>query len=241
MRTRPLPDTSMTVGEFQEDALTWASDIQPEEINSQNQLLTSNSDIEFEEISSTNPFLSSNFPDSLSHCDFATACTFYATFNPCFHSTEQADENVPSTQPRNIMEKVENIHINERAIMEKEAEKIKYMPTTETSSLGRGLRTSTTVRTLCFFCGPLRFFLTTKKTEPGASQRRRRRRRRQLFKVLTVNHVSSPRRKDTLHHAHTVNLVIKAEKGITKNLCDKDLVELWGEVLARFASKPLFY
>ena len=65
----------MTIGEFQEDARTWASDI------------------EFEEINSTNPFLSSNSPHPLSDCDFATACTFYTTFNPCFHSLEQADEN----------------------------------------------------------------------------------------------------------------------------------------------------
>ena len=75
IRTQPLPDTSMTIGEFQEDAHTWASDI------------------EFEEINSTNPFSSSNSPHSLSDCDFATACTFYTTFNPCFHSSEQADEN----------------------------------------------------------------------------------------------------------------------------------------------------
>ena len=75
IRTQPLPDTSMTIGEFQEDAHAWASDI------------------EFEEINSTNPFSSSNSPHSLSDCDFATACTFYTTFNPCFHSSEQADEN----------------------------------------------------------------------------------------------------------------------------------------------------
>ena len=58
IRTQPLPDNSMTIGEFQDDAHTWASDI------------------EFEEINSTNPFLSSNSPHSLSDCDFATACTF---------------------------------------------------------------------------------------------------------------------------------------------------------------------
>ena len=39
------------------------------------------------------PFSSSNSPHSLSDCDFATTCTFYTTFNPCFHSSEQADEN----------------------------------------------------------------------------------------------------------------------------------------------------
>ena len=65
----------MTIGKFQEDAHTWASDIKIEEINS------------------TTPFSSSNSPHSLSDCDFATACTFYTTFNPCFHSSEQADEN----------------------------------------------------------------------------------------------------------------------------------------------------
>ena len=75
IRTQPLPDTYMTLGKSQEDAHTWASDI------------------EFEEINSTNPFSSSNSPHSLSDCDFATACTFYTTFNPCFHSSEQADEN----------------------------------------------------------------------------------------------------------------------------------------------------
>ena len=75
IRTQPLPDASMTIGEFQEDAHTWASDIK------------------FEEINSTTPFSSSNPPHSLSDCDFATACTFYTTFYPCFHSSEQADEN----------------------------------------------------------------------------------------------------------------------------------------------------
>ena len=74
IRTQPLPGTSMTIGECQEDAHTWASDI------------------EFEEINSTNPFSSSNSPHSLSDCDFATACTFYTTFNPCFRSSEQADD-----------------------------------------------------------------------------------------------------------------------------------------------------
>ena len=71
IRTQPLPDTSMTIGEFQEDAHTWPSDIN----------------------NSTTPFSSSSSPHSLSDCDFATACTFYTIFNPCFPSSEQADEN----------------------------------------------------------------------------------------------------------------------------------------------------
>ena len=75
IRTQPLPDTYVTLGKSQEDAHTWASDI------------------ELEEIHFTNPFSSSNYPHSLSNCDFATACTFYTTFNPCFRSSEQADEN----------------------------------------------------------------------------------------------------------------------------------------------------
>ena len=95
MRTQPLPDTSMTIGKFQEDALKWASDIKFEKkINSKNLSSTSSSDIEFEEITSTNPFLSSSSPHSPPQCGFATACTLYATFNPCLHSTEQADPNI---------------------------------------------------------------------------------------------------------------------------------------------------
>ena len=70
IRTQPLPDTSMTIGEFQEDAPNWASDIELEEINSKN------------------PSSSSNSPHSLSDSDFATVCTFSTTFNPCFHSSE---------------------------------------------------------------------------------------------------------------------------------------------------------
>ena len=66
IRTQPLPDTSMTIGEFQEDAHTWASDIK------------------FEEINPTNPFSSSNSPHSLSDCDFATACAFLHYFQPMF-------------------------------------------------------------------------------------------------------------------------------------------------------------
>ena len=66
IRTQPLPDTSMTIGEFQEDAHTWASDI------------------EFEEINSTNPFSSSNSPHSLSDCDFAYRLHLLYHIQPMF-------------------------------------------------------------------------------------------------------------------------------------------------------------
>ena len=71
VRTQPLPDTSMTIGEFQEDALNWASDIKLEKINSKNphhfrhRTLTSDSRRSTLQIH----FLSSNSPH---YCQIAT-------------------------------------------------------------------------------------------------------------------------------------------------------------------------
>ena len=75
IRTQPLPDTSMTIGKFQEDARTWASDIEFEE----NQLYKSIFVIKL-----------SSFTVRLRLCHGPAPFT---TFNPCFHSSEQADEN----------------------------------------------------------------------------------------------------------------------------------------------------
>ena len=72
MRSPPLPSsvTIMTTQIAEEDALTWASNINSEE---------------------SLPLNSANSP----HCsdDFAAACTFLTTFTPSFHHTECPDEN----------------------------------------------------------------------------------------------------------------------------------------------------
>ena len=72
LRSPPLPSsvTIMTTQIAEEDALTWASNINSEE---------------------SLPLSSTNSP----HCsdDFAAACTFFTTFTPSFHHTECPDED----------------------------------------------------------------------------------------------------------------------------------------------------
>ena len=72
LRNPPLPSsvTIMTTQIAEEDALTWASDINSEE---------------------SLPLNSTNSP----HCsdDFVAACTFLTTFTPSFHHTECPDED----------------------------------------------------------------------------------------------------------------------------------------------------
>ena len=72
LRSPPLPSsvTIMTTQIAEEDALTWASNINSEE---------------------SFPLSSTNSP----HCsdDFAAACTFLTTFTPSFHHTECPDED----------------------------------------------------------------------------------------------------------------------------------------------------
>ena len=72
LRSPPLPSsvTIMNTQIAEEDALTWASNINSEE---------------------SSPLNSTNSPHSSD--DFAAACTFLTTFTPSFHHTECPDEN----------------------------------------------------------------------------------------------------------------------------------------------------
>ena len=72
LRSPPLPSsvTIMTTQIAEEDALTWASNINSEE---------------------SSPLNSTNSPHSSD--DFAAACTFLTTFTPSFHHTECPDED----------------------------------------------------------------------------------------------------------------------------------------------------
>ena len=85
-RTQPMPDTLITVGEFQEDALNWPSDIESEEINSK-----------IWHRSRGDQLYKSIFVIKLSSFTVTTqlchSLCLLCHFQSILHSTEQADEN----------------------------------------------------------------------------------------------------------------------------------------------------